>query len=491
MAGGSTRPALTARLWGPLYLVGMAGLLYAFLSGWIYDDPFITMRYALNLSSGQGMVYNPGEHTLSTTSPLLVLALAPAGLLGANIPQAAIGIGCLALAVGGLLAWEICRLLDAPWAGFAALLLYPSLSLVTWTVSSEMPLYLALALAGLYAWSRGWYFRAGLLVGLGGLARGDGLVLAGLLVVAHAVSGREEGAPHARYRDFLVRFGAGFAAVVLPWLLFSSLYFGSPLPATLAVKQAQGRLAGAESYLAGMADLLAALARHPAYWAAGIFFLLGLFAARRHRIWLLIFAWPVAVVLVYVLFGVPSAFWYYASLAPGLVLGVGLGLEWLVGRLSGAGQPYFRGLAFGGYALFLAGALWTQVAGLAWQRQNPDQRIELYRDIGSWFSENTPEQAGIALLEVGMIGYYAHPRPMFDFTGLLHPQVADNLSPDFGYADAAVWVAERFQPDYLVLRQGRYRDLLQGYAADRCALVKIFRADLYAQAGDTLVYVCE
>jgi hypothetical protein len=69
--------------------------------------------------------------------------------------------------------------------------------------------------------------------------------------------------------------------------------------------------------------------------------------------------------------------------------------------------------------------------------------------------------------------------------------VAENLSADFGYAQSAVWVAEEFQPDYLVLTQGRYRDLLQGYVAERCALIKIFGADLYGHASDTLVYVCE
>ena len=34
------------------------------------DDAFITFRYAQNLLSGQGLVFNPREQVLGTTTPL-------------------------------------------------------------------------------------------------------------------------------------------------------------------------------------------------------------------------------------------------------------------------------------------------------------------------------------------------------------------------------------------------------------------------------------
>ncbi len=46
------------------------------------DDAYITFRYARNLISGLGYVFNPGEHVLGTTTPLYTLYLALAGRLG-------------------------------------------------------------------------------------------------------------------------------------------------------------------------------------------------------------------------------------------------------------------------------------------------------------------------------------------------------------------------------------------------------------------------
>src|SRR5438552_180061 len=45
------------------------------------DDSYITYRYALNLLHGHGLVFNPGEYVLSTTTPLYTLLLASAGVL--------------------------------------------------------------------------------------------------------------------------------------------------------------------------------------------------------------------------------------------------------------------------------------------------------------------------------------------------------------------------------------------------------------------------
>ena len=59
-----------------LYLLLTTGILSILFSLWAYDDPFITYRYANNLSRGLGLVYNPGERLFSTTTPLFALLLA-------------------------------------------------------------------------------------------------------------------------------------------------------------------------------------------------------------------------------------------------------------------------------------------------------------------------------------------------------------------------------------------------------------------------------
>jgi hypothetical protein len=56
-----------------VYLPAVTILIFVLFSGWGYDDPYITYRFANNLVSGEGFVYNPGERILSTTTPLFAL----------------------------------------------------------------------------------------------------------------------------------------------------------------------------------------------------------------------------------------------------------------------------------------------------------------------------------------------------------------------------------------------------------------------------------
>ncbi|MFQ5921958.1 MAG: hypothetical protein ACE5M4_03875, partial [Anaerolineales bacterium] len=44
------------------------------------DDAYITFRYARNLLDGHGLVYNPGEAVLGTTTPLFALLLSALGV---------------------------------------------------------------------------------------------------------------------------------------------------------------------------------------------------------------------------------------------------------------------------------------------------------------------------------------------------------------------------------------------------------------------------
>jgi arabinofuranosyltransferase len=66
--------------WRPSWttlLITVLALVARLVSGpRIIDDAYITFRYAQNLVSGMGLVYNPGEHVLGTTTPLYTFLLA-------------------------------------------------------------------------------------------------------------------------------------------------------------------------------------------------------------------------------------------------------------------------------------------------------------------------------------------------------------------------------------------------------------------------------
>src|ERR1700730_5153616 len=89
---------MSARSRAVYALILSIGLARLALGLWLgvrpFDDTYITFRYALNLASGFGFVYNVGEHVLGTSSPLWAMALAALRL--AHVP---IELGSLALAL--------------------------------------------------------------------------------------------------------------------------------------------------------------------------------------------------------------------------------------------------------------------------------------------------------------------------------------------------------------------------------------------------------
>ncbi|RMF47780.1 MAG: hypothetical protein D6755_04660, partial [Anaerolineae bacterium] len=167
--------------WVLVYLVLMSTLLFIFTRHWGYDDPYITYRYAENLRAGLGFVYNPGQRTLSTTTPLWTLLLAVLRNPWLDMPVLANALSALSAAAGALGLWQLSQRWRTPWAGWVMLAVYPLFPLLLSTTGSETPLYLALGIWAVvaYAWEQ--YTWSGWLIALTTLARPDGILLAGVL----------------------------------------------------------------------------------------------------------------------------------------------------------------------------------------------------------------------------------------------------------------------------------------------------------------------
>jgi arabinofuranosyltransferase len=119
-----------------------------------YDDAYITFRYAHNLATGRGLVFNPGDATDSASSFLYTILLAALELLGfRNLPRVAafIGIG----GAGVIAALVYCACLERtrrPLLAAALGVLAALHGLVSgWAVSGmETIFYSALVIALLY-----------------------------------------------------------------------------------------------------------------------------------------------------------------------------------------------------------------------------------------------------------------------------------------------------------------------------------------------------
>ncbi len=417
---------------------------------------------------------------------------------------AAVLLGALCLAAGGLSLWQLGRAARLPWAGWAGLLLYPLHPLVAGTLGSETPLYLALGLGALSAYQRGRYRLAALCAGLAAVARPDGLLFAGVLGLDWLA------------RDWLaLRKGQGgpfpwqalavFCLAWLPWILATSAYFGSPLPVTLAAKQQQGRLAVSSSFGEGF------LQTARLYWDMWFFrleiILVGIgclylawllknyFDTRAPRLEeahpangvALLLGWTAVYFVAYGALGVTRYFWYYAPLLPALVVLMGLGLAAIERLVSAFLAGWKGGRPQAGQVLACLVCAGLALGQLAFLVQLPaDARTAVYRQAGEWLSVHTEPSAGVGALEVGVIGYYAQ-RRMIDFAGLIQPEIAAQLGKQGSYAAAALWATQQYRPDYLVL-QDRLFPGLEAWAVGKACSES---ARFPGLKWDMVVYTCK
>ncbi len=463
-------------LWIIVYSVTASGILFLLFSQHAYDDPFITFRYADNLRRGLGFVYNPGERVLSTTAPLYALLLAGLAHLWTNLPQLSNLISALSLGLGGVFLYHIGQRWEAI-AGIVAAVLFPFFPLMASTFGAETCFYVMLCLGAFALYASKHYGAAMALAALATLTRSDGVLVAAVLGTHFLITQRR-----IPWRPMLL-----FALLIAPWYLFSWGYFGSPFPVTLSAKQHQGQMAISDSFPQGFVRLLRNYAKHPLYWLHGALALLGIgYTFVKAQRWIPLLAWGLLYFVSYTVLGVSRYFWYYAPLIPVILIAVGLGVaaikRWLPQYLL---QGWRGGLLL---TALLAILLWPQARGLWYVHQHPDQRVNIYRNVGTWLNQNTPSDASVGTLEVGIIGYYAR-RRMIGFAGLIQPAVAKQMGQNTTYRDTSLWAVQEYQPEYLVLTPGRFSRLSRDLTTGHCVALQTFIEEDYP--NELVVYKCE
>lgn len=393
------------------------------VGGQTADDFFITYRYAQNLVAGFGFVFNPGEWVLGTTAPGWGLCLALLHTLtGIAIPELGSWTTGLFLAgIASLLLWEGARIDRAPEAFVGGLFLVTSIFF--WS-HNGFELYGVLLLL-LFA-ARVMIIRpisAGVLAGFAVWARPDaGLVVAGLggllLVGGH--------------RKELLRYLGASALVVVSGLVLAQLFYGSPLPGTLAAKRLQAAWLP-ETWASGLQ-----------FWPEGIRWIRDAYAGPR-LIWLLGFGFPgwfllfrlssptfqvlvyqgVVTLVAYPLLGVPFYTWYAIPVLMALIYGavftVGQVLRWLRAKSDAAWSwSWVAAVMFALLVLPLPLEIVDRTVG-AYRGFQGMPRHDLYHRAGLWLEKNTSDQATVAFIEVGTVAYYSQ-RSVRDLLGLVSPE---------------------------------------------------------------------
>lgn len=265
------------------------------------DDSFIHLSVVQNIATGQGWGVTPGHPVNLSSSPfytVMLLLLRPLGGIGlAQIVSAACATAGLVFVY--LTARRMTR--SVPLALVTLAVAAANVQLWRWTGTvMETTLGFLMCAATVYGVyritprsSRWAYLGLGLLIGAATLTRFE----LGMLLPLAALDLWLRGS-----RDRLALLVPGFTIGVAPWLVFSYLYFGTPIPTTLAAKTVGLILANvsvtkdlAEAVVSGYGPaLLAGVAALALTTRSGK---LGNVLSQH----LLVFAWPVALFTFYYL----------------------------------------------------------------------------------------------------------------------------------------------------------------------------------------------
>ena len=420
----------TSQNWQALFAMlfaAVAALIARILTGpHPIDDAFITFRYARNLAEGLGLVYNPGEWVLGTTTPLWAALLGAGYRLGlSDLPWLSSGVSAACDAATVILLVRLAmrmgwRPLGAGLVGLAWALNPMSIGFATGGMETSLFVLFAVATLSLAA-GRRFIVPAAALSGLATLVRPEGALLA-LTVVAWAWLVQRRQAP-----------GAVLAAAV-PVLVVGGLFmarYGSPLPHSVAAKQVayqpawplenafaltvQAGLPGWSTYLLAVLPAAAAVALA----LAGLTLLVGLtlrgvHELNRHEVaWQPFAGFAVLYMAFYVavgLRGVRMFPWYLVPITPFYLLALAAGLA----RVRAWRQGW----------LAAALVVW-QLPAISWHQPlmpagEDLAREQLYLSVGQYLAGSLPVNAVVAAPEIGAIGYASNLR-MLDTVGLVSP----------------------------------------------------------------------
>jgi hypothetical protein len=242
--------------------VGLAGIYASFLLVALYgravpmaDDAAIGFRYVEQILAGHGVVYNEaGPHVYGASALPYVFVLAGIRMLGVPMDVAALIVNCVSLAAVVVLLYGLLRSsfdisgVIPSWA----LALVPCVVALTqgevliWvTQGLESGFHLLLCVAAIWAYDRR---REELCAGFLALAlmdKLDALSLWGAIGLVHV----------ARERRFPLRLFTMAVIAYLPWLVGTTLYFGSPVPMSMQAKLLQEFSAAGHQFVGHYRDL--------------------------------------------------------------------------------------------------------------------------------------------------------------------------------------------------------------------------------------------
>lgn len=442
-----------------------------------HDDAYINYTYIDSFLRGYGLVFNQGEYVWGFTSPLQLLIMLTAGLIGLNVPYFADGLGIFWLVSWSVLLFQLLRTILPPVVSSAITLLM----IFGWQewllVGLETNLLITCQLIFLLMITQKRPFWAGFFAAMACLARPDSL----LLVVPLLLLCRE-----TRKLSAL----AAFAIPGVLWVGFAWLYYDAIVPQSFHAKVGMTGpweyFKGHVYYIADFAypkDFLmitgpeSYLAAKQLHWLRGFFALVLVsitfcnFFNKSYRnntamVYLVFFPW--ILLFAYSIIGShPTQLWHlfsaYFFFRITLLAAIGFGATWIWRYLaSGVRQnenSRVQKLRWG--LACIAAVIVPSILSIQASSNHLSLdtsrtalwgggRDETYRHISDWINRHVEKGASIAMIEVGTIGYYTDVR-IVDHEGIvtLGTRLSEKEKLGFG------GIVDTFDVDYLLLRRNQ------------------------------------
>lgn len=472
------------------------------------DDAYITFRYAQNIIDGNGMVYNPGERVLGTTTPVYTLLMTilglPLGGVDAPFPWIALVVNTLADVITVLLLIRFGEILGHRKAGIATSIIWSIAPMsVTFAIGGmETSVFVCLMMGSFYFYSTRMLVPTALLASLSLLTRPDALLFILPLGLDRLRRGLIQKPGDGGVERVLVNEVLAFILPTLIWVIFAMLYFGNPLPNSIAAKTAAYHLSPESALIRLLQHYSTPFLGHLTMGTPWIVFgfivfpvLYGLgslmmIRAQTH-LWA-IFAYPVLYLMAFSITNPLIFRWYLTPPLPIYFLGIFLGMTRIASDIrKPALTILFPALAVG---LTLNG--WTIHPDHGPDRPAPEMafiKLELlYERVGRDLADEIESDQVLAAGDIGALGYFTRAK-ILDTVGLITPEVAHYYPLpesyyEINYAIAPDLILDK-QPDYIVILEvyGRNELLEEPHFKQSYELIETLDTDLYGSQG-MLIY---
>jgi len=398
----------------------------------IFDDSFITFRYAANLASGLGFVYNSGQKVLGTTTPLWTFILAGTQILGLDIIFAAQILSIFFDICICFLLYKLLSIHNSSFGKWAALIwmIYPP-AVYASTGGMETSLFVFLNILSFYLISKKIYNPfLRLAAPLALLTRPEGVII--FLINSYDIYINDS----KRIKSLLLNL-----TIPALWIIIATLYFGSPIPFSVMAKRAN--VDNASKWFEILSGIFSGETIYLLPFAA-----IGLIYMIKKRLYMHIVIWLFAFIGLYLL-GRPKMWvWYFIPIQAGVIIifsvGISVVFHWLSDFFKRYKSITYKGLtATSMVALILLSVYYYIPSDFGIK----NEEFLRYKSLALYVKDKTSKGDAILASDIGFLGYYSE-RFVLDTWGLVWPPALEFTGTN---AQKVAEIAERYDPAAIVI----------------------------------------